>query len=147
MPIKTKQIHEIDWYKVQGYFGTNESDPEGIVHEIVHAYECKGKDTLIGKIGNQDVIDKLVTDKYKRSSSRGRHEIRVSAATFLILESFGQTNLKEVLSAMLGNLKSERGWLLDPDESKILFLSHLSSSRVRYIVSNVQHFLAQQFAK
>lgn len=106
--LKVKPIQIIDWMKLESFLGTKEYDPEGIVHELAHVYDCIGKKAFDGPIGKQHDVSRLIEQSYDKQSALDRAEIRVSAITFLVLQPLGYANINDIIDSMRGNLS--RSW-------------------------------------
>lgn len=104
--------HKIDWEELQMFLGTAEEAPEGIVHEIAHAYDCIGIKAFDGKIGNSKAVATLIKTKYRLQSKLENAiaelaEIRASTVTFMVLESLGLSDLKTIINAIEQNISAE----------------------------------------
>jgi hypothetical protein len=80
----------INWSQVQKDLGTLEppDNPEAILHEIVHAYDCVGAKAF-SHVGSQIDVSLLFNSTYLTVTRQNNAEIRVSAVTYMVMRNLG----------------------------------------------------------
>lgn len=146
--IDIKAPPPLDWYAIQEKMGTEEYDPESIVHEIAHVLDAEGMARVKkGGIGNQRDVGRIVNQRFTSSKSLNLSELRTSAITFLTLEPFGQAKLTSILSSAQDNLNGldrlERLGESKEDALTLRLLTYIKSSKIRRQVDALRQHLIQ----
>lgn len=105
----------VGWEAVQDFLGTDEfhrdkvgdpprPNPEGIVHELCHAWDCRGRAALRGPIGGQASASEMIAERYAMQWHADLSEVRVTALTYLVLEPFGLCDVWQQVHDMAGNV-------------------------------------------
>lgn len=109
--MKYSIVPDIDWSELQSTIETNEDDPSDIIHELVHAYECIGRRAFEKPIGRQLAVSRMIKDKYgencRNTRTGNRHEVRVSAISFLVLQPFGQADFARIVHECWANMNRD----------------------------------------
>lgn len=143
--MKLQVIPNIDWNKIVADLKMDPNqnhDPEEVVHEICHVYDCK-KDEAFKLIGNQRDVASIINLTYKANYAKDRAEIRVSAMTYLVLEPLGHANLRLILDNMYGNLallnlNNKEEYI---DKCNKVFLKFIRDDKVQCQANKVREFL------
>lgn len=105
-----KNIQNINWPALQAFLLTTETEPEGLIHELAHAYDCLGPNVFIhGQIGNREKVNDLLHIKYHATSlicteEAEEAEIYASALTYIVLESLGQANIAQICNVLYNSV-------------------------------------------
>ena len=135
----------VDWPEVELTLRTKEGgDPEGIVHELAHMYDCVGKSAFL-HVGTQNMVGDVLRGKFKTKRSRNLAEMRASAITYKVLVALKYPDeRKTILRSMLDNME---GLPLSPETREryeLRFEAYVSKSpRVSSVVRAIVKFLGE----
>lgn len=151
----------IDWDKLEEHLKTHElGDPESIVHELAHAYDCI-KDKAFKGIGTQKDVSNLLCAKYKVIPSSYKdppgskewasarvwkynlNEVLTTAVTFLVLQPFGLTNLAQMIRFMHGNMGGTKFGSQPKETINQTLIDYLSDAKVIKIANKIREFCVQ----
>jgi hypothetical protein len=99
---------DIDWEGIAQDLGMSEDDPEAIVHEMAHVYDCS-REQAFNWVGRQTEVGNLLRATYQDFFTQNLSEIRTSVVTHLVLQQLGllTENLKkDIQSNLLANLQN-----------------------------------------
>jgi len=142
----------INWDQVQKDLGVLESpdDPEAIIHEIVHAYDCVGAKAFV-HVGSQIDVNFLFNSTYKTVTRQDNAEIRVSALTHLVMQNLGLPDRREdILDSMFSNLQrrsSAVNYQKRQDWVEKQFAGHLVYRRSQKTARVISDFLSARYTK
>lgn len=112
---------------------------EEIVHEFLHGYECLGAKVFTTKLGNQEAVSDLTKKHFKTSVGQDSSEIRVSAATILVLQKLGHLDILDIMASCADNLAARR------EKVYHLILDEMQKSRVQSMARSVYRFITTKF--
>lgn len=142
MEIKAPSI--IDWKLLAYELDLKEDDPESMVHELVHAYDCIGEKAF-EHVGRQSEVRNLICDKYKSEENSDKAEIRVSVITFLVIQPFGFADLTIMLSDMKCNLTKDWCVKYSDEKTDLMFLKFLRTRSIQNTAKKIQMFIETNF--
>lgn len=145
------QIPQIDWKVLESELETNEGDPEAIIHELFHVYDCLGdkifKTDHFISIGRQADVGSIIQETYKsqRALVASKSEIRVSAMTLLVVQRLGFSDIIRIMSDAYANLTEEHAKQLSKSDFRLTFLEHLEDPEIKKMASRVYDFLVKHY--
>lgn len=141
MNLSIKKIPAIDWLGLESFLGAKEWDPEGLVHELCHAYDCIGAKAF-DKIGLQKDVDELIKKKYIIGSlSYNVSEIRITALTLLVMETFGHMTLLDSIQSMQGNLDQAFHQKCPVEKQLVMLVSFLGNKNIKETAKCIREFV------
>lgn len=138
---------DICWSYIENELGIKEGgQPEPIIHEIAHAYDCLGA-AAFHYVGSQVKVGNLVRNTYETAALRNEAEVRASAITYKVLANLGvEYDSEEIIDSMITNLEVaglKSNWLRRSDSEAWIdkFRQALDDSRVVKAAEDIVSFV------